>query len=70
MNTYQDAIAEVQAGGSACRSAWVNIKYIALGMGGICIYSWTPGGVIQAYWPTQDDQHAKDWIKGGDRPPS
>jgi hypothetical protein len=65
METYNQAIADVEAGGAAWRTSWTNSQYIALN--GTAIWYYSPKGNF-VYNASSEDQQATDW-NHSDRPP-
>jgi hypothetical protein len=68
METYTEAIADVNAGGAAWRVAWPDeTRYIALNGNQVDVYSATFANG-EPYTPTAEDEGASDW-QHTDRPP-
>lgn len=75
--TYQDAVSgtnntvlhPTSTPIFAARLSMPTIEYVgADGHGGLLVYGMNP--TPTAWTPSQDDQQATNWIKGGDQPPS
>ena len=71
MLDYTEATNAVYDGDGTVFAATLNWPfpvYIGLNEGVLWIYGMTSGG--SAYEPTEEDQQATNWLKGGSRPPA